>query len=103
MMRQRLARTWELPEGAVLGAVFVPDIFRATTTGLVVFWASTPEGRRAGKALELFRAFERAAQEEGCERICAAAHKNMNADRMRKLFKRRGFFEMETTFCKNLV
>lgn len=101
-MELGMARTWELSEGAVLGALFAPDIYRGTLTGIVLFWHCTEAAKKSGKALELLKVFEEAARVAGCERICSSAHSDLRHDVMCRFLKMRGYSRLETVFCKDL-
>lgn len=101
MMQAKIARTWAT-EGAVLGALFVPDIFNNLKRGLVYFWFSVPSARGTGRPFALLDAFERAAREEKCAHISISAHAKLNPRKTASIYARRGYFISETVFTKTL-
>lgn len=101
MMQLGIARAWESP-GAMIGVTFHPNLFTGDFNAHVVFWWSTPEGRAHRATMELLRVAERAAGAHNCRLICSAAYGEMNGERMKKFYKRKGFVEAESIFRKAL-
>jgi GNAT superfamily N-acetyltransferase len=101
LMGLKLARTWETP-GAALGALFVPETFTGLPTALVVFWWSLPEGRKGGASLQLLDAVEAVAREEKCAGLYVAGQVKMRREAMARLYRRKGFTEVESVFRKLL-
>lgn len=101
LMASGIARTWE-GRGCSLGAIFVPDTFRGSQMALVVFWASTKE-HSPKDAVGLLDLVEKVATQNGCKRICSAAHAFMNHYQMCQLYQRKGYQVLETTFSKELT
>jgi hypothetical protein len=96
LMEQGIARTWEIP-GAVLGALFYPDIYSGKQRAAVMFWFSEKRVRGTGAPVKLFDAFERAA--EGCEVKSSAAHMNL-VPQLRKFYLKKGYRLSEEVFSK---
>lgn len=101
LMSLGIGRTWEAP-GAVLGALFTPDIFTGEPQGLVVFWFALKEVRGTGVARELFEAFEATAKQSGCRMVCSAAHESIKPEARQKFYLANGFAKVETVYRKVL-
>lgn len=97
-MRLGIARTWEIP-GAVLGAVFIQCMFTGVSMAMIVFWDSAGKTK---EALQLLSECEKKAKEFGCESLHVSALNNLESDKMKHLYRRKGFKESETYFTKNL-
>lgn len=98
LMELDVARTWEVP-GAVLGALFVPNLFTGDREALICFWFALPNTRGT---LELIDAVEKAAKNLGCTRVKSAAFGVLRGDSMERLYKSLGYECVETGWSKTL-
>jgi hypothetical protein len=98
LMELGVARTWEIP-GAVLGALFVPNLFTGEAEALVCFWFALPNTRGT---LELMDFAEHAARDAGCVRLKSAAFGVLRGDAMERLYQSLDFVPVETGFSKTL-
>jgi hypothetical protein len=96
LMDQGIARTWEIP-GAVLGALFYPNIYTGKTQAVVMFWFALPEVRGTGSPMKLLDEFEKSAV--GLHKS-AAAHSMSSPERMRKIYRKRGYELSEEIWSK---
>lgn len=97
-MRLGIARAWSVKHGYI-GATFTRQLFSGDKAATVVFWHATPECK---KALSLLEAVTTAATQADCKVLYASAFKSLRGRAMRRLFRMRGFREVETSFRKEL-
>lgn len=98
-MRLGLARTWEMPGDAVLGATFTENTFSGKKTALVHFWF-----KRTGapSAMPLLDQAIEAARDEGCVLFHSSAYRQSEGEKMDCKYYRLGFDESERIFRKVL-
>ena len=101
MMEIGVARTWET-EGAVLGAIFTPELYSGQIQVHVIFWFALPEARGTGRPQALLEACELAAANAGAFKISSSAHVKSSPARAAGAYHKRGYEETETVFTKNL-
>jgi GNAT superfamily N-acetyltransferase len=101
MMELGVARVWET-EGAVLGAIFVPELYSGKPRAYCHFWFALPAARGTGRPLELMRAFLAAAKEAGCAEVFSSSHVRSNPEHMFRIYQNEGFSLSEHVFCKKL-
>lgn len=83
-----------------LGALKAPDLHCGVLTGIELFWYVAPEFR--GKGLELFDAFENwAVVENGCKRTAMIHMEDSYPEILKRLYKRRGYYLMESHYVKD--
>lgn len=97
MMEIGVARTWET-EGAVLGAIFTPELFSGKIQVHVIFWFSLPEARGTGRPQELLSACEEAARAAGAFKISSSAHVKSNPICATRSYLKRGYEKSEELF-----
>lgn len=102
MLEIGVARTWET-DGAVLGAIFTPELFGGDIQVHVIFWFSLPEARGTGRPLELLDACEAVAANAGAFKISSSAHVKSTPARAAAVYRKRGYEETETVFTKYLT
>jgi GNAT superfamily N-acetyltransferase len=86
-------------EGA-LGAIAYHDLNDGAVVAAEMFWYVHPDYR--GNGLRLVSAFEQWATEQGAERILIAHMRALMPERLKALYSRRGYSEVETFYFKNL-
>lgn len=102
MMEIGVARTWE-NDGAILGAIFTPEIYSGKTQVHVIFWFSLPEARGTGRPQELLDACESAAKSAEAFKISSCSHVKSVPARAAGAVRKRGYEESETVFTKYLT
>lgn len=101
MMEIGVARTWEI-EGAVLGAIFTPELYSGKIQAHVIFWFSLPSARGTGRPQELMVACEAAAKSVGAFKLSTSAHVKSAPERAERAYKKLDFEFSESVFTKNL-
>lgn len=101
LMELGVAKTWESEGKAVLGALFVPELFSGEPQGICNFWFCLPEARGQGLGQALFAEFEKVAREKGCYAIFSSANV-IETDKRCVGYLTSGFSKVETTFRKVL-
>lgn len=99
MMAIGVARVWET-EGAILGAIFTPELYSGKTQVHVIFWFSLPEARGTGRPQELLDACDAAAKAAGAFKLSSSAHVKSSPARAAGAYRKRGYEETETVFTK---
>lgn len=99
LMSLGVARTWEMPGDAVLGALFAENTFTGKKNGLVHFWFKR-DG--APSALPLLSEAIEAARGEGCILFHSASYRDLHGEKMDCKYYRLGFEESERIFRKIL-
>jgi GNAT superfamily N-acetyltransferase len=84
----------------MLGGVAYPDINSGKKMATEFFWYVTPSAR--GKGLKLFDSFEKWAINKGCSDIIMVHLQDVMPDKLRKLYKRKGYKAIETHYMKRL-
>jgi len=97
LMEQGTARTWSIP-GAILGALFYPHVYSGKLRAVVMFWFALPEARGTGRPMKLLDAFEKAAT--GLHKS-AAAYAALTPERLRGIFRKRGYAMSEEIWSKS--
>ena len=83
-----------------LGAIFYRDPFTSDLVAVEQFWYVMPDDR--GDGIRLFDVFIASARERGCRRVMMIHLKGLYPDALRRLYERRGFKEIETSFVRQL-
>lgn len=104
MLHVGLARTWVAyklgkPVG-VLGALFLKDFYSGKLMAFEQFWFVLEAERRGNAGLKLFKQFEKAAVEKGCNTIWAGFNHINSPKGLDKFYKRKGFLDWGATFRK---
>lgn len=97
LMQLGIARTWEMPGDAVLGAVFAPHTFNGEKVGLINFWFKR-EG--APSAKPLMDVAKKVSKESGCKLLFSSEFAASNV--MEPFYRGEGFEKSETVFRKVL-
>jgi GNAT superfamily N-acetyltransferase len=85
-----------------LGAIAYPSLNTGEVEAMEAFWFVHPNFRGGLTALRLLNAFEGTARARGVARVTMVHLKNLMPDRLRHLYKRRGYVEIETHYTKGL-
>jgi GNAT superfamily N-acetyltransferase len=93
-----LERTGEVC--GALGAIIFPDPNDGDLVASEMFWFVAPEARGAG--LRLLGAFEAWAAERGAQRLGMVHLATAGADRLAKLYERRGYRCVQTDYLKEI-
>lgn len=83
----------------VFGAIVHEDYFSGMKTATECFWFVAPEAR-GSIGLRLFYAFEAEAKRRGAERFLMVHLNNLTPDSLAKLYERRGYKAIETSYEK---
>jgi len=84
-----------------LGAVRMPDPNTGELTATEIFWHVKPEHR--GHGLYLFKHFEKWARETGCTKVTVVHMADSMPDKLRRLYHRYGYRELETHYTKEIA
>jgi len=101
LMELGVASTWESYGKAVLGALFVPELFSGERQALCVFWFSLPEVRGRGIGKALFQALDEEAKKRNSYAVFASANV-LNTDEREAGYLANGFTRVEALFRKVL-
>lgn len=85
----------------VLGFMIYPDMLSGLTVATEAFWFVRKENRGAG--LRLLEEFEYTAKNMGAKQIRMAHLKNLMPEKLRSIYLKRGYIEIETTYEKKEV
>jgi hypothetical protein len=86
----------------MLGGLISPDLCDGTVTANEAFWFVRKQNRGSLGGIRLLDTFERWATEVGARRIIMThLHKSM-PEKLKALFERRGYEELETNYMKLL-
>lgn len=96
-MKLGFARTWS-NDTSILGGIVTPNIFSGDSVFSVVFWFSQP----GANASVLLKTAEQSVKDAGCIAIDSAAYKISRGDPMKRMYRIRGYKEVETVFRKML-
>jgi GNAT superfamily N-acetyltransferase len=107
------AQTWTNVLTSGIGKIFILDDFHGALGALAyqdpndgelvateMFWIVSPEHR--GKGMELLKAFEHWAKSIGCKRTIMVHLKDSMPDKLKTIYKRNKYVEMETHYIKEL-
>lgn len=94
-----VARKWGKPVG-VLGALFLRDFYTGRLMAFEQFWFVLEAERQGNAGLKLFREFEKAAKERGCETMWAGFNHINSPKGLKKFYERKGFLDWGATFRK---
>ena len=83
---------------AGLGCVCVPDLYTGNLVATELFWFVFPDHRGIG--LELLDIYEKWARDEGCSEIRMIHLPRLMPDRLKRLYQRRGYRELEVAYGK---
>lgn len=97
LMKLKVARTWEMPGNAVLGAIFSNDTFTGTSNAYVHFWFKRTGAPSAQPLLDVAESAARAA---GCKFLHSATFAGSNS--LERKYCRQRFEKTETVFRKAL-
>jgi hypothetical protein len=96
LMASGIARTWEAKD-VILGALFYPDVYGGKKHASVMFFTALPSARGIGRAIRVFDTFDKAA--DGMQKS-SAAYMALIPERMRKLYRSRGYELTEEIWTK---
>ena len=82
----------------MLGFMVFPDLLSSELIAAETFWFVKKEYRGIG--LKLLDKYEEIVQDLGVKRISMAYLKNLNPEKLKSIYKLRGYREMETFFVK---
>lgn len=99
LMELGIAKAWEIPNAAVLGAMVSTNVFTGEKVTMVVFWDSSGNTKEAVKLLDACEKFSR---ESGCSQLYLSALNNDRSEVMQRFCRRKGFKNSETVFTKLL-
>jgi hypothetical protein len=68
-----------------------------------IVWYVRPQYRGSKSSLKFLKDYEAWATAKGVKYLCLSLHENEYAEPLSKLYTRRGYTKMETTFIKELV
>lgn len=84
----------------ILGAIAYPDPNSGKMLATEMFWIVLPEYR--GKGLSLVQEYESWAHSKGCTRAIMVHMADSMPDKLKAVYKRNGYREMETHYIKEL-
>lgn len=83
---------------AAMGCLRVPDLYTGEMVASEVFWFVLPEHRGVG--LALLDAYEKWARDEGCREVRMIHLSGLMPERLKALYQRRGYCEVEVAYGK---
>jgi GNAT superfamily N-acetyltransferase len=87
----------------LVAAVVFPSFFDGQTLlAQELFWWVAPEHRGSGVAIELLEATELAARQKGCKALLMLCLDGLGADRVARIYERRGYAPTERTYMRKL-
>lgn len=84
----------------VMGALIFPEPNSGEKQAMEMFWFVTPKAR--GRGLSLLPKYEEWARAEGAKQICMAHLHDLQPERLKQLYERRGYRPMETHYLKEI-
>lgn len=84
----------------MLGGLVYPDISSGKLCAVEAFWYVMPHAR--GNGVLLMEAFESWALNLGCKRVIMVHLSDVMPDKVKSIYKRKGYKEMETHYVKEL-
>lgn len=85
----------------MLGFMVYPDLLSSELIAAETFWFVTKE-YRGNVGIKMLEEYEQFVKELGVKRISMAHLKNLNPEKLKTLYKSRGYREMETFFVKEV-
>ena len=79
-----------------IGGMAVPDCITGILSATEMFWYTRKQHR--GQGLRLLSAYEAWAKERGCKKVRMVHLYDLMPDKLRKLYEKRGYREIETTY-----
>jgi GNAT superfamily N-acetyltransferase len=83
-----------------LGGVMYPETYSDELIAQEFFWFCQSEHR--GQGLKLYRAFEQWARKGGCSQVRMAHLSDSMPEKLKRVYARLGFEEVETSYAKRL-
>ncbi len=83
-----------------IGGIAHQDLYNGRMLASEMFWRVN-DGER-GEGVRLYRAFERWAEEHGCQRIIMAYLHDVMPEKVARFYERLGFVAVETHYSKTL-
>ena len=88
---------------AMSGAIAQPHWFNERhLIGQELFWWCDPAARGKGVALRLMKAMEEWARTVGCKTFCMASTANLEPEKLRRFYQRRGYVPQDIYYAKEV-